>query len=349
MKLFVRMIMLATTLGPLSSCYLLQQAGPFLKNRSEAEDVEFLLGNGEIDPATRDFLTLTQEILDFAHHELGLAESGNYRKYVYTGKDYLVDVVSASEALKFEDFTWWFPFVGRVPYKGFYKQEAAIREAEKLKARDLDVLVRKVDGFSSLGYFHDPLFSFMGKYSVSRIAELIIHEETHATIWVKGSTRFNEEVATFVGQQGALMFLRMKYGEESPEVERTRELRQDGETFRILLFELAGVLTEMYESDLPEEKKYLRKEELIEEFRQEFAKGYEERFLTDAYSWFSEFKVNNAFVNLYRLYSGEPELYRDICHCLGDDLPAAIEVFKTAALERKGAKEWLREYLGNCD
>jgi predicted aminopeptidase len=86
-----------------------------------------------------------------------------------------------------------------MPYQGFYERNDAEAEAKRLKALGYDVIVRKVDNFSTLGFFKDPVYSFLTSYSPGEIANLIIHEQAHATLFVKGQSDFNEEFATFVG------------------------------------------------------------------------------------------------------------------------------------------------------
>ena len=49
------------------------------------------------------------------------------------------------------------------------------------------------------------------------LAELIIHELTHGTLFVKNSLEYNENLADFVGEYGALRFLAGRYGSNSPE------------------------------------------------------------------------------------------------------------------------------------
>jgi hypothetical protein len=94
---------------------------------------------------------------------------------------------------------------------GFFNAEEAEMEAARLKKKGLDVIVRPVDAFSTLGWFADPLFSFMSKYDDGELAETIIHELAHATVFVKRAEQFNEEFATFVGRQGALEYLKDRY------------------------------------------------------------------------------------------------------------------------------------------
>jgi predicted aminopeptidase len=103
-------------------------------------------------------------------------------------------------------YTWWFPVVGRVPYKGYFDYDAARREGDRLKRDGLDVYLRPASAFSTLGVFADPILSTtMGDDSLE-LANTVIHETTHNTIYLGGQAVFNESFANFVGARGAAWF-----------------------------------------------------------------------------------------------------------------------------------------------
>ena len=109
----------------------------------------------------RLFVQRVENIRRFATEELGLRESKNYTRYVALDRNFLAAVVSACAADSFTRHEWWFPVVGRVPYKGFFNVEDARRERARLERKGLDLWIRGVDAFSTLGWFRDPLYSFM--------------------------------------------------------------------------------------------------------------------------------------------------------------------------------------------
>jgi len=94
-----------------------------------------------------------------------------------------------------------------VTYKGFFTQEDALREKRSLEGEGLDTFVQQVCAYSTLGWLKDPIFSSMLWWSHAALASLILHEMTHATIYFKGETGLNEQVATFIGNRGAIAFL----------------------------------------------------------------------------------------------------------------------------------------------
>ena len=58
----------------------------------------------------------------------------------------------------------------------------------------------------------------MLRKSPGQLARVIIHELTHGTLYVKNNIQFNENLASFVGDKGAILFLNWKYGDSSAEV-----------------------------------------------------------------------------------------------------------------------------------
>jgi len=180
--------------------YLTSQAVSLIKLHRTAENIDTLILS-DTEPSSKEFLLLTQDIKKFAIEQLGLKDSTNYNTFIQTDRTYLVDVVSAVRADSLLRYERSYPLIGKVFYKGFFKPEQAERFAAQLHKRGYYVHVRKVSAYSSLGYLRDPLYSYMAHYDVHRLAELLIHEQVHSTIWIPGHNTFNEEIATFIGRE----------------------------------------------------------------------------------------------------------------------------------------------------
>jgi len=206
--------------------------------------------------------------------------------------------------------------------------------------------VRPVDSFSTLGFTRDPLYSFMKKYSSFELASLIMHEQTHATLFVKGQAQFNEELATFVGEEGAFAWLRDAQGVDSPAYRAALNEIADSETFVALLRDLAGTLDREYRAPLSREEKLARKREIIAAFRQSFESGNGKRFRTETYRAMDAPRVNNAYLALFSLYSDDVPLIRSYCEkvCGGD--PRRLLVDARAFARRGDVKAQMRRALG---
>jgi predicted aminopeptidase len=281
-----------------------------------------------------DFVRLVSEIRVFAMNELGLTESRNYTRFVELDRDYLAAVVSASAKDSFRPFVWNYPIVGRMPYKGFFDVEGARKERTKLEKKDLDVWIRGVDAFSTLGWFKDPLYSYMQNYSPSRLADLIIHELVHATVFIKGQIEFNEELAEFIGGEGAKLFIKSRYGEDSDEYREMLIFSADSQNYVEFIQELSGELDALYSEKISREEKLAEKERIINNAKERFIAEYDNRFSGNEYRNFSELPVNNAYLYLFRLYHTDDNFYRELYDRSGQNLPSFIAAAKT--IKRKG-------------
>jgi predicted aminopeptidase len=328
-----------------SGCYTLKQGTALLGYLGQAVPLESLLESGppadpaDIHPAdvseeNRRFVEQVQDIRRFAVEELGLELTKNYTKYVAIDRDYLAAVVSASAADSFTRHEWRFPVVGPMPYKGFFDPADARKERARLERRGLDVWIRGVDAFSTLGWFQDPLYSYMRAYPPERLADLLIHESLHATVFLKGHAQFNEELAEFVGSEGARLYMESHFGVDSEEYRRMTAAKADNAAFLAFIRELIGELEALYAGEASREEKLQQKEAIIQAAKIRFDEEYDRRFTSENYRGLSSLPVNNAYLELFRLYYGGGDFYRELYDRSGRDLPRFIAATKT--LNRKG-------------
>ena len=295
----------------LSSCYVTAQGAHYLSLRAKAVPAAAALADPQTSPQVRLLLQRVADVRSFATSALGLRDTRNYTSIVALDSDRLVTVVSACAELSFDRYLWWYPLIGKFPFRGYFTPGEAQKEAARLKAEGWDTIARPVDAFSTLGWFTDPLFSFMASYGEADVADTILQELTHATIFVKGLGDFDEEISAFVGRQGSLLWLESKYGENSPEVDEILKERADQDAFSGWLRATAEELQGVYTSSLSADEKRARKSDIINSRAADFRAEYTQFFATDRYKDFPMEKVNNAYLDLFRIYEGEPTLYMD--------------------------------------
>lgn len=158
--------------------------------------------------AERDKLRLVLEARRFAEARLGLTAGASFTQYSRLRRDTLVLVLSAARRDTLAPYTWWFPVVGRFPYKGFFDFNEARRTAERMQRAGYDTYLRPAAAFSTLGWFNDPLLSTTLRLDSLDLVETVIHELTHGTVFVRNEVAFNESFASFVGAHGAAAFFR---------------------------------------------------------------------------------------------------------------------------------------------
>lgn len=293
-------------IGGSAGCYLVRQgagqAAVLLGRRPVAEVLH--------DPATpagvRRRLRALWAARRFGVERLGLAGATLYRDFYDPGSDPdgaarpAAWNVSACAKDRFEARTWWFPVVGEAPYLGFFDAAEAEAAAAALRdAEDLDVLLRPVAAYSTLGWFDDPVFGSALRGDAFDIAELTLHEMAHATVFLPGQGDFNESLATLVGERGALAFLADRYGPGSAQVERARgRLSAEAEAARHIDAVVAELEALYARPDLSRPDKLRLREEV-------FARGKAALPRTPAADGWRAARWDNALLMNWRRYHGD--------------------------------------------
>ncbi len=193
-----------------TACYLTRGAWEEAKILSRRRDISAIVADPQTAPLTRAKLRVVEGARTFAHDSLGLKTGESFTTYSRLDHDTLVLVLSAAYRDRLVPYTWWFPLVGRVPYKGYFDFGAARAARSDLDARGLDTYLRPSDAFSTLGLFNDPLLNTTLRADSLDLANTVIHELTHNTFYAAGQVAFNESFASFVGARGAAAFFRSR-------------------------------------------------------------------------------------------------------------------------------------------
>jgi len=193
-----------------TACYLSRGAWEEAKILSRRQPISEIVADPRTPKDAREKLKVVLAARQYAKDSLKLRTKDSFTTYSRLDHDTLVLVVSAAYRDTLKPYTWWFPIVGRVPYKGYFDFNAAKRDAKNLSADGFDVYVRPSDAFSTLGFFNDPLLNTTLKGDSLGLANTVIHELTHNTFYASGQAPFNESFAMFVGARGAAAFFRSR-------------------------------------------------------------------------------------------------------------------------------------------
>lgn len=224
--------------------------------------VEEALRSTDYTARERASFYLVRDVKAFGR-TIGLKGTKNYDTVAHEW-DHRIWNVSASDPLRFENRTWSFPIVGTVPYLGFFRENQARALGVELADEGLDVYIRTAGTYSTLGWFEDPILRPMLSWSAYYLANTVLHEMLHATVWIPGSVNFNESFANFVGDVAAFRYLEQRYGRDSPQYRAAQAEVADDDAWRAILLGLYADLDTVYQdAGLSAEQKLARKHEVL--------------------------------------------------------------------------------------
>jgi predicted aminopeptidase len=189
------------------------QAGVILNS----ENRESYLSKPGIPPHHAGRLMLVDEVRAFAFDSLGLKRNKSFLKVYDQQGEPLLWVITATPQYSLSPKTWTFPIVGTVSYTGYFERSEAEKVKVKLESTGFDVHIREVNAWSTLGYLADPILSELLNEPVGRMVNTIIHELSHGTIFIRSNVEESENLASFIGDVGAEIFLARRFGKESYE------------------------------------------------------------------------------------------------------------------------------------
>jgi predicted aminopeptidase len=319
-------ILLLTVAG-CSPLYVIRAGYEEAKILSRRQPIARMVEDPATPPEQRGKLALVLEARQFAADSLGLNVGRSYTAFSQLDSDTLAFVLSAAHQDRLQTHTWWFPIVGRVPYKGFFSERSARREMARLESRGFDTYLRTTSAFSTLGWFNDPLVSSLLRYDSVSLANTVIHELFHNTLYLAGQARFNESVAQFVGGRGAIAFFCRdeRYGPDSRECARASDAWHDELLFGAYLEALIADLERLYSrEDLTREDKLAQREFVFQRYQEEFASSIRPRFRVSTYGGFTANPLNNATLAARRLYYHRLDLFENAYQLSGENLPLTI-------------------------
>jgi predicted aminopeptidase len=329
----------------LDGCYYVKQGDRLLKYQISATSNTKLIAKPSTPPDIKQFLEKVEEIRRFAFDTIGLKKNKNFSCFVQINRKYLIDNIYAAKPDTFAQYFWHYPFFGAMPYKGFLEKKDAEKEAARLRKQGYDVFIGEVDGFSSLGFLKDPVYSFMKDFGPYSLSSLIFHELTHSTLFIKNQSQFNEEIATFVGTVGGLRYVADKFGSGSEAYKRALLSVNDSKRYHALMRSLYLRLDSAYRSEKSVQSRIAAKERIIGQFKQDIAKDYDSLFKTKAYTNLPRSTINNAIILINRTYTSDLDLYYKFYEQCGGDLKKTLAALGTLRTMKGDPKENIRTRL----
>jgi len=341
------MLILILLCSGCDAAYLFHAAAGQVRLLSNSIPIQDALNDKSLSPDEQERLRLVARIKAFGEKVLGLKETDNYETVYLSSSQHPVYTVSASPKDRLCRKTWWFPFVGDIPYLGFFDLEKAKAERDRLAAQDMDVFIGVADAYSTLGWFKDPVTLNLIQGSTPDLAEIILHEMTHTTLYLKGQSAFNEGLAVLIGKVGAFLFFEQVFGPTHPFTWQAKASIEDERVFSRFLDSLMDELERLYGSTLSYGEKVTRREEIFTRSLETF-KELANSFKTDRFVRFGQRPLNNATILAAGLYHRRFHLFEAVLEKKGGSVREMLLVFKDLNKENKDLLEATEAWLQGC-
>jgi len=240
----------------------------------QAEIIRKSRPNGKViaDPATdaglAGKLRQVEEIRQFAKEHLSLPGDESYGKYADLGRESVSWVLYAAPEFSLEPKRWWYPTLGRLDYRGYFREADTHAMADQLRGEGYDVYSGGVDAYSTLGWLHDPVLNTFVRSADVDLAELIFHELTHRKYFRNGATAFNESLANAVAEEGVQRWL--AHHRRWADLRKFRERLVRRAQFYDQIDRTRSDLEALYASGIPETEMRSRKKELFRGLQDSF-------------------------------------------------------------------------------
>jgi predicted aminopeptidase len=307
--------------------YLARAAWEEMKILRGRRPIAALVADSTVDAAVRAKLALVLEARRFAVDSLQLPADEAFTQYTQLDRDTLLLVLSGARRDALVAKTWWFPIVGRVPYKGFFGTDDAQQAERGLAAEGFDAYLRPASAFSTLGWFNDPLLSTTLAADSVDLVNTVIHELTHNRYYAKGDAVFNESFANFVGARGAERFFLARGDSVSARrsVDRWADDRLLAAYWAALYRGLDSVFVANAGDSLRARRLELR-DSVYAAARRELVDSMAPRLRTIAPAYAERVRLDNAALLARRIYLTDLEEFERVYAANDSDLLRAIAV-----------------------
>ena len=290
------LMMISSVLAGITGCstvgYYSQALSGQVDVLSRRESIEMLVDDPKTNEELRHRLANIVKAREFAVNTLHLPDSASFTSYADVGRPFVIWNVFATPELSLKQKQWCHIFIGCFSYRSYFSEDGARTYADELEQEGYDVYVGGVAAYSTLGWFEDPVYNTMMRYSDTEMAGILFHELAHEVIYVDDDTAFNESFAMAVQLEGTRKWL-----EHINEPEAFKAYKQDqqrDEEFVSYIMQYRKQLEKMYALDISDEARRKGKTEIFKALRENYKqlkaswngyKGYD--------NWFKR-KLNNA-------------------------------------------------------
>lgn len=311
--------------------------------------IERIVLDTDVPFATRRKLQIVLDARDFARRGLGLDVGESFTTFSQLERDTLVLVLSAAYRDQLRHVRWWFPVVGRVPYKGFFDFETAREQERDFQRRGFDTYLRPASAFSTLGWFNDPLVSTTLRADTLTLTNTVIHELTHNTYFARGQAEFNESFANWVGARGSADFHRARGfpGAVAEAQARWSDDKLLGRFWKRLHAEIDSAF-KAHPGDSATHQRLVERDRIYRAAREELVFRIGPQLRTVAPRYVERVRLDNAALLSRRIYQTDLDLFDAVWAREGQDTRRAIaRIIEIAKSDETAPYDALRRWLGS--
>lgn len=342
-KLFLIVIAALTLAGCTTLGYYAQAASGELSILAHRRDVSRVIADPATPDGVRRKLRRASRIRHFASATLHLPDNDSYTSYVKLDRRYPVWVIYAAKPFSLAPLEWCYPFVGCVPYRGYFAKSDAKAFADRLRADGKDVYLGGAPAYSTLGWFADPLLSNMLRWPPAALAGVIFHELAHQVVYVDGDAKFNESFANTVEKVGVRRWLELH--DKPAKLQALRHRHEATRAFRKRVIKLRRRLTRIYAASSDKADKRRQKAEAFDWLKRRHKKLEARYGVAIQANWFKH-PLNNASLAVVTTYNVWQPAFQHLLHCDAGLLQRFYYDVKTiAALHPEARHQKLRQLM----
>tara|TARA_Y100001970_G_C14258667_1_gene877676 strand:+ start:10265 stop:11359 length:1095 start_codon:yes stop_codon:yes gene_type:complete len=357
------LFLLISLFNILSSCsdlgFYWQATKGHLSLLNKKKNIQDLIDAPDTPAELKRKLKLVESTKSFANQYLTISLNEAYTGYVELERSYVTLVVTAAKPLELKSYQWCYLFIGCQEYRGFFIESEAKLFASKMISENLDVSIRPVTAYSTLGwlnkpwlpdYFSDPVLStFLMRHDADLISTLF-HEMAHKIVFVKNDTTFNESFAVFVEQEALSQFLDL-YKNTDLFNENWEKIfswylnaRDDRALFRELIENTYNKMEVLFSSKIPTKEKIIKKQQLFFELYENYL-AKKKNFQILSYDKWFEKKLNNTHLLGVKRYNSKVQKFAKLFENNGKEWPAFFKSVRDLAYLSKKERDSFMDSL----
>jgi predicted aminopeptidase len=314
----VGLILALAALCACSPAYVARSASGHAGLLWRRRSIQKTVADPSTPPELKRKLQLALDVRRFAFERLSLQRSHVYETWTPVPGPALTWLVSASARTRLEPHLFRFPLAGAYPYKGHFRKDLAEAEAAELEKKGYDATVSGAAAYRTPLPIADPLPETLLRDTDGGLAETLIHELTHGTVYFRDQTDFDEAVAVWAGARGAELFLMQREGARSDAMKEWKSEKAEEREYDAFYADLRARLQSVYDGPGADADKLERRKAVFAAARAEAkAKGLS-----------IPEPLNNAVVLAHELYAPDPAPFDALYEAEGRDWAKTIAALK---------------------